>query len=429
MASLGGASVEDVGTSIRILQRNLDAASRGNVQASQTFSQLGVSIRDASGEMMPAELVLAGIAERFKALPPGTRRTAAAMELFGRSGAKMIPTLKDGAQAMAALGDQVRDAGAVFSDETAEDAAKMEFQLKLVELQVTGLRNKLGTRLIPVVTQVVDKIAKWIDANKAIIEQRLDQFVATLTSIVTAAWEAFVKLAAAVQTTWEWLREHPTVLALVISGLELLVAALAVGKLLQFVGAIKEMILVLKSLWVVMMANPIAALMVIIGTLIAYTIANWDEIKSAWGDVWFAMTQAAEWAAGKFKAAWKAVSDWFTSNIVGPIKETWSNIKEIADYIGIGGGGGGGSHSPGRPGTQESGIRPDALSTGLLYNAPLAAAMGYGGGGAGATLSIGAINVSVASTSSTARDIGDEVRTVVRSELNRMTRMAALDVR
>ena len=86
----------EVGTmdaGLRLLSRNALKAAQGGAQAAQAFALLGVSIHGQDGKLRSADAIMMDMADRFEKMPDGIQKTGLAMQVFGRSGAQLIPML------------------------------------------------------------------------------------------------------------------------------------------------------------------------------------------------------------------------------------------------------------------------------------------------------------------------------------------------
>lgn len=90
------ASIEALAVGMKFLQRNMADAIAGIGQAQGAFNYLGISLTDSSGKMKSTEEVLLEVAEAFQHIPNEAVKTAVAMDLFGRSGAELVPFLSLG---------------------------------------------------------------------------------------------------------------------------------------------------------------------------------------------------------------------------------------------------------------------------------------------------------------------------------------------
>jgi hypothetical protein len=107
-----GISADAVGPSINIMQRALAGISEAGEQTQAVFDRLGLDMV-ALGKDAPIDQ-LRQVAERIRALPSAAQQSAAAMKIFGRGGAEMLPLLKDAralADAAAMVGRQAEVLG------------------------------------------------------------------------------------------------------------------------------------------------------------------------------------------------------------------------------------------------------------------------------------------------------------------------------
>ena len=82
--------------------------------ASIAFKALGIDVRDASGNIRDTNAVFLDIADRFGRMQDGATKSALAMQVFGKSGAELIPLLnsgRDGLKGMAAYAEHAQVLG------------------------------------------------------------------------------------------------------------------------------------------------------------------------------------------------------------------------------------------------------------------------------------------------------------------------------
>jgi hypothetical protein len=99
-AALSDVSNESLAKSLAKLNVNLVEAVEGNATLQSAFKRLGVDIKGADGRVISTEQAMKRLADRFADMPDGVQKTAAAVAVFGRSGADLIPLLNGGAEAM-----------------------------------------------------------------------------------------------------------------------------------------------------------------------------------------------------------------------------------------------------------------------------------------------------------------------------------------
>lgn len=181
-ASLSGSTADDMRVALVHLARSVEAAKDGSEQAQKHFTKLGISMADVSTKS-PEELFLM-IADRAKAMGAGTKLSAAAMDLFGRSGANLIPTLIGGREELESLGVELEDFGSLMGEDSVNRAREFNDNLKRTEVFLEGLRHELGMVLIDGLEPIIHGMLEWVKANRQLISQKLQTFARGLVQAI-----------------------------------------------------------------------------------------------------------------------------------------------------------------------------------------------------------------------------------------------------
>lgn len=155
-AKFGSIDLDTLTGSLGKLSKVMFDADTGNKKAAATFQALGISIRDQEGNLRASDVVLVDLAERFSTMPEGAQKSALAMELFGKSGAQLLPFLNMGRDGIEELREEARKLGLEISDETAAAAGELNDKLDKMHSRVEGVWRQLGTRLIPTLSAAAD---------------------------------------------------------------------------------------------------------------------------------------------------------------------------------------------------------------------------------------------------------------------------------
>jgi hypothetical protein len=153
-------------TGIKKLSTTLTAAADGTGKEADLFRDLGVAVKDANGDIRPLEGILLDIANVFNKMPDGVRKTALAVELFGRSGLSFIPTLNEGRDAVRGLGDDAERLGFVLSDQQTADADRFGDSLNQLNRTITGLRTSIGLLFAVPFAEFFDSLTVIVDQNR-----------------------------------------------------------------------------------------------------------------------------------------------------------------------------------------------------------------------------------------------------------------------
>lgn len=284
-AQLNGSSVEGMSDGIRKLSINMAAAAEGSQEAAQTFRRLGVQITEG-GKLRAADAVLGDIAEKFKAMPDGARKVAAAVDLFGKSGAALIPTLAEGSAKLAELRQEARDLGIVLDKNTIAAGDELGDSWDRLKAAADGLRYSIGGPLLEGIRESVDAMVEWVKANRQLIAQRMRGLIRGLGSAIRV-------LAAGFMLVWRGLNfviDRWKLFAALIIGSLAAIAIANAGSVISFVALGAAAIgsaIAAAAAWVVA-AAPFVALAAVIAVVLLALEDLWVFLhggKSLIGDV------------------------------------------------------------------------------------------------------------------------------------------------
>ena len=164
-AGFAGVEATNLDQSFRVLGKNALLASQGSKQAAEAFRTLGVEIKDAAGNLKPTNQLAREAGVALGSLEDRTKAVGLAQQIFGRTGAKLLPLFKDGAtgldNALAAL-DRF---GGGLSDQLIPLAEASRDRFFEFEIATTSLKSQLAVALLPLLNQVtlgLSKLIAWI---------------------------------------------------------------------------------------------------------------------------------------------------------------------------------------------------------------------------------------------------------------------------
>jgi len=171
VAEQSGASLETVEKGVRRMQRTIGEAGAGSGEYVDALKLIGLAYSDLASLSPENQFEL--IASRIAAIEDATLRSAAAQEIFGRSGAMLLPTMMTD---IAALREEARKLGLTMSTDDAQAAADMTDAVNRMMKAGEAAFMKIGAAAAPVLTDLVDKISKiavdsqeWINANRQLV--------------------------------------------------------------------------------------------------------------------------------------------------------------------------------------------------------------------------------------------------------------------
>lgn len=199
-AEQSGVSGESFEKGLRKLSTTMLEAATGSEDAARGFSAVGIEFKNQDGTLRATDQVLLDLAERFKAMPDGAEKTALAVQLFGKSGAELIPFLNQGRDGINELAAEMQALGVQMSSETAAQAGNFNDALDKLKLATTSIGNQIIASLLPALN---DMAGGMVESAKqgGTLRAILDGVVLVLKTLALGAatvGKAFVALGEAI---------------------------------------------------------------------------------------------------------------------------------------------------------------------------------------------------------------------------------------
>lgn len=192
----------------------------GNKDAAAAFAAVGVSLKDLKSAS--PESLLATIADAFHNSADGASKAAVANELFGASGADLIPLLNKGSEGLAELRKQADATGGVLSDNTVKQMVALKEQMDLAKARMDALSMSAKTQLLPTIINLTDALG-----DNAAMKPILEDFYKGVGVIMRSAASAVATLVVGFEQTAEVVATLATVVGYGLTGQFKLAAAAA----------------------------------------------------------------------------------------------------------------------------------------------------------------------------------------------------------
>ena len=370
-ANASGTTIEGVGAAMIKLNRNL---ATNNTGAAEALTGLGISATDASGKLKSTDAIMLEVADKFAKMPDGANKTAAAMSLFGKAGADMIPLLNGGSKA-------ISDLSATMTGDFAKGADSLNDKLAALQGKLLALGVNIGTALMPMLNVIADLVMNLANAFAA-----MPGPIQAIVGGVVALAAAFVVLAPAISAAVS--------IAGVLAGLNIgatiagwaAVAGPAITAIsAAFTGLLTFLTSTLLPGLLAIFSGPVGWTVLAVAAVVAMAIAfrkplgdflnwlwNWGEpIRQFWAGLWNGVVTIAStslnaiggvlraagtaWSAILYQVlvqpwvniwnnvlrkpvtagiqwiedTWKGLSKFFTDNVTTPISKAWTTVTEF----------------------------------------------------------------------------------------------------
>jgi len=175
-AKMSGSSIEDIEKGIRSMQK-------GIASGSKVLEELGLD--PATLSAMSPDQQFAAIADKIAAIEDPAARVTAAMEIFGKSGANLLPLLSTGSKGIDALRSEARSLGAEMSGEDAAAAATLGDSIDMLGTSFSGLVNTIGATVAPMFTAVLQAMTHAVSAARTYIAENQGVVIAAVLGAVS----------------------------------------------------------------------------------------------------------------------------------------------------------------------------------------------------------------------------------------------------
>ena len=159
--------------------------------SSEQFDALGVSVRDADGNMRSAEDVFYDVIDSLSEMAPGAERDAAAMELMGKSAQDLNPLINAGSEALKEYGDEAKQVGYILSSDQVKALGAVDDAYQTLQNTIEGVKRQVAADFAPAAQQAmelfasaVQKAGEWLERSGLI--KNLASILGSVMSILEA---------------------------------------------------------------------------------------------------------------------------------------------------------------------------------------------------------------------------------------------------
>ena len=176
VAAFGG-DFGAVDNAIAKLAKGMGTIDSDTNKANNALKALGISSRDTAGNLRDPSQVMIEIARNLQNYADGAGKTALATDLFGKSGAEVLPVLND-------MADNISRFSGV-STEAAQQASLLKDQMGLMSGHVDSLYTSMALNLMPALTDIAGAMNNT-STNTVAFTATADAAGVALKGLVTA---------------------------------------------------------------------------------------------------------------------------------------------------------------------------------------------------------------------------------------------------
>lgn len=189
-ASQAGVGTDQLNAAVQKFSINVGKAEDGTKLQADAFEALGISLKDASGNLKGQSTLFVEVADAIAGIEEPAVKARLASDLFGRTGVELLALLNLGAVGIADYGETLREAGGIIGKTASDDFSAFNDQLDLLNRSLRGKFVPTLVAVLPALTALaenLDHIAKFAGiAATAFIAAKIPALLAAITGGVTA---------------------------------------------------------------------------------------------------------------------------------------------------------------------------------------------------------------------------------------------------
>ena len=189
-ADLSGVAFGQLTTGLRLFASNMYDASQGIGEGKRAFDALGLTANKLSnpdGTLRNLKNVMFEVADEFANMEDGAKKTALAQDMFGRSGAAMIPLLNKGSKGIQDMAAEAEAFGVIIDTKTGQAAERFNDNLTRLTALSAGLKLSLLKELLPALENVTNAMVDQAKESGALKTSLVEGVGFGLKTVASAA--------------------------------------------------------------------------------------------------------------------------------------------------------------------------------------------------------------------------------------------------
>ena len=236
VAQLSGSSAQAYESSIGGLSQAIGDTANDVGRAKAIFEKMGISVKDATGKVKSADIVMEELRQKLKGLEKTEKISILSKLGIDRS---MLQMLESSDESINKLRLQARALG-ITTDEEKEKVAEYKDSMDTLGFAFTALATKMQISLTPAIKELADNFVTMIEDNKKGIDKMME--------VVRLSGVAFTNFGKALIGMFTNMSDGQKDLLALVSGIYLLNKAVKMSPMGKFMAILGAIILVVDDL-------------------------------------------------------------------------------------------------------------------------------------------------------------------------------------
>jgi len=219
LATYGGVSSTQFGDALQKMSRGMGEAANGTGTAKRAIESMGLSVNDLL-KMSPSQQFMA-LGTAIQGIEDPAKRSAAAADIFGRSGTKLIPMFEDLEGNARATAKEMLELGQILSRDQVNNIEAMNDSFEKVKKTAFSIGSQVVANFAPALTEANNALMEMVKsfeyegatggqgvaklltdglfAGARAVAEALDSFLGNFDNVVNTLIQALAKLLAALE--------------------------------------------------------------------------------------------------------------------------------------------------------------------------------------------------------------------------------------
>lgn len=182
-----GSSLEQAQGDLSQLQEKMRDAAQGTGDGAELFDELGLSAKDATGQLKDTGTMLQEVTEALAGMSDKSERNAVASALLGGTGEKLIPILNEGSDALGRYAQEAHEAGAVLDEQTVAALNRTADAMAKLDATTDAAKNQISGEFAPYLTEALEDVTDLVrNLGKAAKDSGIADVLGSMLTSVTS---------------------------------------------------------------------------------------------------------------------------------------------------------------------------------------------------------------------------------------------------
>jgi hypothetical protein len=157
-AKASGVEQQTLDMALQRFTRRAAEAAQGTGEAKDALAQMGIALRDQSGNLRRSEDLLGDVADAFARIEDPAERVRLAFKLFDSEGVALVNLLRGGSNALDEIRNRARDLGIVLDEHLVRDAERARTELDTLAQVISANLTRAALEAAPVIAD----LSSWL---------------------------------------------------------------------------------------------------------------------------------------------------------------------------------------------------------------------------------------------------------------------------